>query len=469
MTLSERILEELEQRLTVLPQSVEEWLRRARAAEDGWGLHLSQIQALRLTVEGLQQRQKEQFARLKAPQPAQFTDNYYSLLREMVAAQELWRVFSSLLGQRESQRESDGPAGGIWRRFRRQPGARKRRPLLDSADLIAADCYNEALKLPREEWKILASDSYREPPLVYWEAGESPVTAPRGMAVMALDRRLAVSQYRHQRLPVPVIALPYDYAACIWLFAFLAHEVGHDLDQDLGLGQPLAEQIAGAIPDGSSDRRGVWRQWAGEVLADAVGVLFGGLGFALALADLLRTIAPLSSGEDLRGAHPPPWLRLHLLVALLRACAVEEWKGEIDRLAQDVAAMTQPTTLAAYQNDVETIAETCYTAQLTPLGGRALCELNPNLGRDAHLVSELTNYLKGQPVKLDAEEFPPRLIPGAARLALSSPGDAPRVHEQALKFFDNYRAPLYQRAARSRVAYYQQLVRELRCWPVPIR
>jgi hypothetical protein len=465
MTYYQRVCDEMRQRLDVLPSETAAWLRRAEDPRGGFGIHRSQVKALSLTMAVLQEKQLERLAAFeKADDAEEFAGAYRSLCREIVAAQELWRVFHSLLAQRQHGRPVVPSAGPWWRNVRALLGSRRRAeagealPPLDAADLVAADCYNTALRLPRDEWGALDPNQCREPPLVYWEAADSPVTSSRGGAIGVVDLR--VRQYRHERLPVPVIALPYDHAGCAWLLSFLAHEVGHNLDQDLSLRQPLADQIGAAAP---AARAASWRRWAGEILADALGILFGGLGFALTLADLLCAVAPAFAEPNEQAPHPPPQLRLRLLAALLRQCGVPLWQEAIDRLERDDGNPPLPPRLGDYLPDLSGVARACLAQPLPPLGrDHALAELNPDLAGDARRASELARFFAGRGPRPAPERFPWRLVPGAARLALADCGDGPAVHARALGFLGAIEPPAWLDAPAARLAFYRTLVLALR-------
>src|SRR5215831_6003796 len=116
MTLQERVCAELSQRLAVLPEETAGWLRRAMDARGNWGIHRSQLLALRATMNVLHKKQDDKLRQLEQFQPgtdpAGFARLYSSLSREMVAVAELWRVFRSLLDQRERQLQPAAPAGG---------------------------------------------------------------------------------------------------------------------------------------------------------------------------------------------------------------------------------------------------------------------------------------------------------------------------------------------------------------------
>jgi hypothetical protein len=469
MTLQERVCAELRLRLAVLPAETAAWLRRVQDAKDGWGIHLSQIEAFRVTMNVLYEKQTEKYKKVeKAISPDAFAQSYESLCREMVAVQELWRVFRSLLDQRERIERPTSPEVGKGRRlFRSLLGWRRQRaqgaylPLLDAADLIAADCYNSGVKRPRDEWDILRADRCREPPLVYWEADDSPATVSRGLAVGALDSR--VRHYRFQRLPVPVIAIPYDYAACLWLLSFLAHEVGHNLDQDLNLSRALTEQLDQALTKAQSPglevRRAVWRNWTAELLADALGILFGGLGFALSLADLLQTIAPLLPGSSAEKPHPHPRLRVRLLAAMLRSCGIPDWTTAAEQLERSESNL--PEVLQGYTTDVEIVGETCLKAPLAPLRGHALCELNPELKADARKALDLAAFFNDRGPRPAPERFLFRLVPGATRLALMDNPDGAALHAKGQEFLSAIQPPVFLAPSTDRTRFFQELARTL--------
>jgi hypothetical protein len=398
MGLFDRSLAELQRRAALLPAEVQAWQDDAAHDVGGMGIHQSQFQALKLMMDELLSKQASQLTALAPGLPAaQFAPLHSALVKNVIGSHDLWRIFRYMLGQRQDERL---------------------RPWLKAADLIAADCYLTCMQQARG-WGVVKEQEFREPPLVYLEAAMSPATASRGKPVGSLDFR--ATQYASLRLPIPVVTLPFDHAGCIWLFCTLHHEVGHDLDQDLALGAELKALLESALTDQHVPpvRRQTWAKWCGEVLADVIGVLLGGAGFAFELSSILLPMAPLSAMLQTAGAHPDHYVRSALLVQLLRACHVAELDAAADLIAQTWGQLNRPSAADAYVADCATVAAVCLVKPLQVLKGHALANLAPSLADDAKQAGRLADYLEsgfGAPSPT-APRFPVRLVPVAAQLA----------------------------------------------------
>ena len=257
MTLFDRVRAEMRRRaaLTLLSEELQAWKASAAANVDGLGIHGSQLAALEILMDGLKKRQEGALSQLSpALPPRQFAEFHYDLVNEIVGTYDVWCVFRHIIAQRQDQHL---------------------KPLLDAADLVAADCYRTCLNRVRD-WGLLTEQQFREPPLVYLEAATSPATVSRGKEIKNLG--FPMQRHRYLRLPIPIVTLPFDQATCLWLFCTLHHEVGHDLDQDLELRQELEQYLINRLKTENvpSDRWEIWQRWTGEILADAFGVLLGG-------------------------------------------------------------------------------------------------------------------------------------------------------------------------------------------------
>jgi hypothetical protein len=131
------------------------------------------------------------------------------LIQDVIKAQEFWDFFRDKLDPRFSPTFKDV----LW-----------------VADTVAWDDYRTVLETAADE-DILLRSQLRDPPLTYLVAEYSPATWVRGSRFLDGrdgDRGIA-------SLPIPVIALPWDHVENRREFAALLHEVGHDLEAELGL------------------------------------------------------------------------------------------------------------------------------------------------------------------------------------------------------------------------------------------
>jgi hypothetical protein len=266
------------------------------------------------------------------------------------------------------------------------------------------------------------------------------------------------------------VILPFDHAPCLWLFCSLHHEVGHNLDQDLRLQGELKKLLAARLKQEQvpEDQRKLWARWAGEILADAFGVLLGGAGFAQGLASLLLVAAPPLHTLDDQDEHPPPYVRVALLVALLRRCNRPALKASADQILQDWQAHDRPAWVAAYAAVSDAVAEVYLGQPLKTLGDHSLFELAPDPDSDADRQTQLVKFLRTGLLRPDPKlphPFPCRLVPVAAQLAfveLDKP-DLPALaalQDRSLKYLQAIPRPQWL-AAVDRRAFLRQLVREL--------
>src|SRR5207253_10522602 len=99
-----------------------------------------------------------------------------------------------------------------------------------SCDRIALNCY-QATYLNVGEAKSLPAP----PPFSYMRTGFSPATYRRGIPLRKLGQQLN---------PFPLVQLPYHRLVNPWTLGAALHEVSHNLQSDLGLGQAAPRAIA---------------------------------------------------------------------------------------------------------------------------------------------------------------------------------------------------------------------------------
>jgi hypothetical protein len=401
-------------------------------------------------MEGLEGRQTDLLNQLTPNAlPPQYASVYLSLSDEIVSAHELWRIFRYIIGLH--QNEFFGP-------------------LVDAADLIAADCYLTCMNRACD-WKVVREDQFRAPPLVYLEAEMSPSTASRGNTAGALG--FPLRRYRNMRLPIPLILLPSDNASSMWMLCALHHEVGHNLDQDLKL-QPELKSLLLTRMDQAGiplERQKMWWSWIGEILADAFGILLGGAGFAHALSWWLMVLAPDPKFLELNteDAHPPYFVRVHLMAAMLRGLKVAALDTAADSIMQTWNALPKPDWVNSYTPDSDVVAEVFLSQPLKALGKRPLRELGPDLADDARRVAELERYLRtgvSSPDVMLATSARWRHVPVAAQIAFiaeETPDSASldKIQERAFGYLASLERPKKMAAPASASDFYRQLVREL--------
>lgn len=440
---------EISRRAALLPREVSAWSDIANANENNFGIHKSQFEALKIMMTGLLERQRGLLEGFTGNLSAeQFAEQSLSLGDEVVGTHDLWRIFRQIMAQRED--------------------ANLKRPV-DAADLVAADCYLTCMGQARD-WGAIEEQKFREPPLTYFEAEISPSTASRGYGVASLG--FPVRLYRNMQLPIPIVLMPIDQAASLWMFCNLHHEVGHNLDQDLKLSNEfftplLNRMIEKGIP---SDRQKLWAsKWSGEIVADVFGVMLGGAGFAQVLGAWILTLAPAARFQELNAAdvHPPFYVRVPLIVALLRNLKIAVLTEAAAALEDEWKKLTRPDWVNSFTDDCETIADVFLNQKLSGLSNHSLSEFNPELKNDmtrAQWVADGLPNNSGHPKPKDIL-FPHRLVPVAAQMALIGLNDLTvstlnALHDNALAYLEKIKRPEFLAGAK-RSDHLRELVGKL--------
>jgi hypothetical protein len=204
-------------------------------------------------------------------------------------------------------------------------------PYLLMADEFTYACYEPA-RVTAAAAGDSAADRRREPPLVYLSTAASPFSISRGgpAGEQAGPNKPASPAARAliDKLPVPVIGVPWFQLRHLPDAMMLGHEVGHLVFSHF-VGPDAVESIVeqALVRSGAAktDDLAAWRGWAEEAFADVYGTLCGGAGYAAALADFL----PFHGAESADVWYPPPSSRMLLTEAVLDAAGCT---AEADRL-----------------------------------------------------------------------------------------------------------------------------------------
>ncbi len=220
----------------------------------------------------------------------------------------------------------------------------------------------------------------REPPLVFPNPVWSPFARSREQAYEldettgdlraygAFDRWL-------REIPVPLIGVPWYQLTHLPEAVFIGHEVGHLVEDDLGLEDSLRAVIGQALPERCDEQRAAWtRHWRSEVFADVYGVLVTGPAYAAVLLDLLDGDPQLISVEaqpnntplqsEMWRAYPTRALRALIVCEAVRQLPVKPGEEDPDRdIFRQAAARLQATwtsthpkhAMADYEGDVAAV------------------------------------------------------------------------------------------------------------------
>lgn len=283
----------------------------------------------------------------------------------------------------------------VWDQFRTKLAHRyvpTLRSHLDVADDLAEACYRPAVDVAIGAG-VVAEGAVREPPLVYFTSFATPFTMVRGStdvtvdAAVLSDDQLAVAL---RQLPVPIIGIPWFQLDHLPDTVIVAHEVGHDVEADLGLTDRIVELVVGAVPD----RADQWVSWASEVFADVWGTLGAGEGFVSALLDLIAT-PPVVEPATTTGRYPPAPLRAVVVCGVLELIGADgagflrRWEDERGSLGDpaDVEA-ARAVTRALFDGPYRAFDEQGLRHALPPRPPTEATDDVVRLGRQMTLLGE---------------------------------------------------------------------------------
>ncbi len=312
--------QELKRRIDGLDRELKTWNDRCNT-EPRLGPNLSQVRAVSVLVRTFIEKQKGDLAGLAGPA---FATNSFVLADDIALTQGVWDFFRDKL------------------ELRFNPDFQRR---IAIADTIAWDCYDPVLN-KAGQLGIIESVQKREPPLTYLSAALFASTLQRHRRV----NKGGSDVLRDEALPIPVIELPWDSLENLWELLSIPHEVGHDIETDLGIEDELSEVLAAALDKAgvTGDDADRWNSWRSELFADLVALQLVGPPFAEYLLSLLLSPDKRAFGAEQDEKHPTPVLRILLVCtaieALLEPAAAGASAGvkartqaAIDNLAADAA------------------------------------------------------------------------------------------------------------------------------------
>jgi hypothetical protein len=397
---------ELERRSNALPNEVNEWVNRTRQEID-YNSHYSQMQAIKIMIDVMLTRQKGILENLDSTtETADFQRILFDLIREIIKTQGIWDFFRDML------------------ELRMYPSLKE--PLA-IADTVAWDCYRPILN-KAHEFGILSQDRFREPPLIYLTAEFSPATWVRGSAPN--DQRPLNPTFflgdRRTRLPIPVIEIPWDHVVNLWEFLSLHHEVGHDIEADLGLRtvllNSLAQQLAQAgVPE---SRVILWQKWQAEIFADLVGLLLAGPAFAYSMVNLLLLPPMMVTTYDPGDPHPSHYIRIFINAAFIKI--LQQGNGALIKDAEKIEdswiqLYGDIRQLGNYKvdelkRDFDTVFKALIDTRFEALKGHSVREIIPFTNQDDASIRAATEFLvtgQNKPAHIR-----PRHIISSSRLAV---------------------------------------------------
>ena len=245
-----------------------------------------------------------------------------------------------------------------------------------TADDLAWACYGPARDLALRHGLDLAR--VREPPLVYLGGDATPVALGRGSRYGAL---VAGGLFGPtllpalRALPIPLIGLPWHQVEHVPDLLAVGHEVGHHVEDDLGLTAALRAELDRVLDEARvpAKRRTAWRAWLGEVFADVYGCMATGPAFAGWLLDRLaaapRESPPVTTYQPGRSAYPPPAVRALLV---LRCLVRLGFGSDADALRKDWTAVGAGRPTPGIDRDVEAVVDAILGVRFPHLGDASL-------------------------------------------------------------------------------------------------
>jgi hypothetical protein len=312
---------------------------------------------------------------------------------------------------------------------------------LQATDLIAHDCYRAILDKVSELGIQLEPKQTTSYPMTFFDTRKSlPFTISRSPSPVTLHI---------DRFPIPVIGIPWSLKT-LWHHALcIHHEVGHNLDADLGnlsgeiakhLRSTLVGQCPGTLSHGDPRmvRIDAWCNWTKEIVADFLAVMLAGPPFLGFMTHYLAIATKSFFIIDESKPHPPSYLRVHLLAKFVK----EFWTGAdrdvIDYVDHVIGEWNSfcgsvQAPMQAYLQEISIVTDVIRTQPLARLKGHgkeyplgALVSPKKTLFGDlAEAATALQNGYEPDPLEA-------RHLPSATQLAFETDPSKTSIHSNTL-------------------------------------
>jgi len=278
-----------------------------------------------------------------------------------------------------------------------------------SCDRIAMDCYRVAYTGLGTARSVPAP-----PPFCYMRTGFAPATFRRGIPLTRLGKQLN---------PFGLVQLPYHRLLNPWSLSAICHEIGHNLQSDLGLSREVPRRIAlrllrAGMPQSVA---ATWAKTNREVWADLVAVCLGGPEVVGSLFDVIgrapRTVLAFSR----RAVHPTPYLRALISVEMLRRMGfekeAEQYRHAWMRIYPNLRTGSIPEwMLKTFPEATALVVDTICYQKYPALGNKSLSQVVRFQGKDQQMIDEAARRMAAG---VDPGIVPERFLIGAARVALN--------------------------------------------------
>lgn len=298
--------------------------------------------------------------------------------------------------------------------------------LLLGCDRIALDCYQYVYG------GLGAARSIPSPaPLSYMDSGFGPATFRRGVSIQKL---LKLPN------PFPLVKLPYSRLVTPWTLGAIPHEIGHNLQADLGLWLVVPRLINARLTSAGlpAEVRRIWVRWGKETFADVIGVLLVGPAFVDSTMDVVGKGAAATGAFNPQGVHPTPYLRVRIGTHLLRkigfAAEAQRIEGVWRRLYPEAVGAAIPAPFrASFAKAMPIVVDAMVATAFPQLGGKTLRQVICFRPQDHAVATEAAARLA---TGRDPGIVPERFLINAARIAfdrrLAAPDLIARNFYQAL-------------------------------------
>src|SRR5688572_20249330 len=304
-----------------LSEAMGGWLTRRRLADcDANGTYIGRHKTQLDTIERVLKRAAEQLAKdadtLGADgDPGAFADDCRAIDIATVWLQRLWEFYRERFDQRD-----DKELG----------------PVLQAADEVIWSCYHEVMQ-------DRSPAAHGAAPLAVIASQYSPSALESDQPLRG-DLRLTVDfpgwdedlKKLVSALPLPLIALPPWCVHAPWWLIYLAHEVGHHVQDKLSLIAHFREGIGKTAQASAEPDSAAWSAWSAEIFADVFSVLAVGRWAAWSVAEVERST--LDKMRVTRNKYPSPLLRVLLLQSTAKCIGLEvpEAVADFDMQAADI-------------------------------------------------------------------------------------------------------------------------------------
>lgn len=342
---------ELERKIAGVREELDRWREQSGTGKP-LRIHHSQIARVAAVLEALATTVEERLARLRSDERllARASDIEVMVLE----LHRIWQFFRVKLALRYV----------AW--FRDH---------LLAVDELAWACYAPVQDcVPKE---LLPPGGRREPPLTFLNGGSSPFRLARGSRYTAEEvpgEALGTNAIARalQDLPIALVGVPWHQLQHLPDALVVAHEVGHIVEEELGLAEALQDTCDAALAGAADDHRVAWRAWLGEAFADIFGTLATGPAFVATLIDFLAADRA-TLADDVQGPlwseYPSRALRVGLCIDTLRARGFYDEADGLGARWRDIAG---PTHAPAVLDEAGAVAAGILGTAYAQLGHRRL-------------------------------------------------------------------------------------------------